>query len=95
MARITYTHYTEDGTKLFGMFNTDNAAEFEALEPLVEGRTHIEYLYHADDAGWILNRVLTDEGGADHSVYETVADDFARRWLLDNDYHADVEHWFP
>ncbi|GGK63648.1 hypothetical protein [Nocardia camponoti] len=94
MARITYTHYTDDGTKLFGMFNSEAADEFEALAPLVDGRTHPECLYHNDTVGWILNRVLTDEGGADHSVYETVSEGFARRWLADNNFRDEAMRWF-
>lgn len=93
MARITYTHYTDDGTKLFGMFDSEQADEFEALGPLVEGRTHTECLYRTEAAGWILNRVVPDEGGADHSLYETVSDGFARQWLADNELHDEAtEH---
>ncbi|MBC7300912.1 MULTISPECIES: hypothetical protein [Nocardia] len=94
MARITYTHYTDDGTKLFGMFHSEQADEFEALTPLADGRIHNEYLYRTDTVGWILNRVLTDEGGADHSVYETVSEGFARRWLADNDLHDEATRRF-
>ncbi|WP_278262850.1 hypothetical protein [Nocardia sp. AG03] len=94
MARITYVHFTDNGTKPFGMFYSEQADEFEGVAPLMDGRTQPGCLYRTDTVGWILNRVLTDEGGADHSVYETASEGSARQSLADNDFHDEAMRWF-
>lgn len=56
--------------------------------------THPECLYRTDTVGWIPNRVLIEKSGADHSVYETVSERFARRLLADNDFHYEARRRF-
>src|SRR5690606_28115090 len=94
MARITYVHFTDNGTKPFGMFYSEQADEFEGVAPLMDCRTQPGCLYRTDTVGWILNRVLTDEGGADHSVCETASEGSARQSLADNDFHDEAMRWF-